>query len=400
MSEGGIQKLVMFFSDQGKKKKRLIDNKKKNIEYADKEVWNITGGLFPLIPTSNNKSKDEPVRQWSYSPIVQKSQQISSILHWVPVTDKDKLFSCEKFNIKIDLVDFNEEQYNEYLKELDPSWDYEETKYLWDLCQRFDLRFIIIADRYDEKKCRSIEDIKQRFYSVTRRLLEIRNQQNHALYNYKYDPEYERVRKFELEKFLMRTKETTEQEKILLENLKKTEVQIKREEREHQTLQKMLKEQMNDDNDIDNEEDCVRIVQTIHEQGKKEISNPTESICYLRGKWLNEPLPISEKMNKKLNLVLNELCIPSDFIATEENEQIFEDLREQIFNMFNLQKSLKKKEMIKKQLEDKKRKLMEDLNIQEKAPSSPTSSQQKRPNPYVQETQNLEKVNKKVKAQN
>lgn len=135
----------------------------------------------------------------------------------MPLQEKDKVFDCEKYNVPIELIMFTKEEFEDHLKDLDISWSFEETKYLWELCQRYDLRFIIIADRYDEKYCRGIEDLKQRFYSVTKRLLQIKGEQTHPLYNYKYDPEYERVRKFELEKFLMRSKDTSENEKMLIE---------------------------------------------------------------------------------------------------------------------------------------------------------------------------------------
>lgn len=65
-----LQKLVQFFSEPNKKKKRQNENKKKNMEFVDKEVWNITGGFFPMIPTTSNKPGDEPARQWVYSGIV------------------------------------------------------------------------------------------------------------------------------------------------------------------------------------------------------------------------------------------------------------------------------------------------------------------------------------------
>lgn len=39
-------------------------------------------------------------------------------------------------------------------------WTYEETVYLWELCNAFDLRFIVIYDRYDTKYQRTIEDLK------------------------------------------------------------------------------------------------------------------------------------------------------------------------------------------------------------------------------------------------
>lgn len=48
------------------------------------------------------------------------------------------------------------------------SWTKEETDHLIDLAQRFDLRFIIMADRYDTEKFskRSVEDLKDRYYKI------------------------------------------------------------------------------------------------------------------------------------------------------------------------------------------------------------------------------------------
>ena len=70
-------------------------------------------------------------------------------------------------------------------------WTREETDYLFELCKTYDLRFLIIADRYDyDGKSRSIEvmhhchfracscqiqDLKERYYSVTRKILLARN---------------------------------------------------------------------------------------------------------------------------------------------------------------------------------------------------------------------------------
>ena len=58
------------------------------------------------------------------------------------------------------------------------------------------------------------------------------------------------------------------------------------------------------------------------------------------------PLPISARMNKKLNLFLSELNIPPKPIATAENEQLYDKLRENVLKMFSLQKHLKKKEIV------------------------------------------------------
>jgi len=47
--------------------------------------------------------------------------------------------------------------------------------------KKFDLRFIIIHDRYDTCYNRSIEDLKNRYYTVSRRILEV------SLYKFIYN---------------------------------------------------------------------------------------------------------------------------------------------------------------------------------------------------------------------
>lgn len=51
----------------------------------------------------------------------------------------------------------------------------------------------------------------------------MRNETNNPLYHYVYDPDYEKLRKYHLEKFIMRPKEKNEEEKNLLEELKRIE---------------------------------------------------------------------------------------------------------------------------------------------------------------------------------
>lgn len=42
-------------------------------------------------------------------------------------------------------------------------WTKEETNELFDLCGRFDLRFVVIADRFPSS--RTVEELKDRYYS-------------------------------------------------------------------------------------------------------------------------------------------------------------------------------------------------------------------------------------------
>jgi DNA methyltransferase 1-associated protein 1 len=49
------------------------------------------------------------------------------------------------------------------------TWSREETDQLFELCERFDLRFIVIADRFPTD--RSVEDLKSRYYSGTSKFI-------------------------------------------------------------------------------------------------------------------------------------------------------------------------------------------------------------------------------------
>lgn len=51
---------------------------------------------------------------------------------------------------------------------------------------------------------------------------------SHKLYNYQYDAEFDRFRNAELEKYLKRTKQVNEDEKQLMEDLRKIDAQIKK----------------------------------------------------------------------------------------------------------------------------------------------------------------------------
>ena len=66
----------------------------------------------------------------------------------------------------MDVPTYTDNEYNQHLKA--EGWSREETDHLMDLARRFDLRFIIMADRYDVQKFpkRSVEDIKDRYYKI------------------------------------------------------------------------------------------------------------------------------------------------------------------------------------------------------------------------------------------
>lgn len=80
------------------------------------------------------------------------------------------------FKQKIEILKYTDTEYEKYL--VSGTWTREETDRLFDMCERFDLRFIIIQGRwtsgeYENYVKRSTEDLKDRYYSVCNKLTKV-----------------------------------------------------------------------------------------------------------------------------------------------------------------------------------------------------------------------------------
>lgn len=180
-------------------------------------------------------------------------------------------------------------------------WTKEETDHLMDLAQRFDLRFIIMADRYDVEKFtkRSIEDLKDRYYKICAILGKVKRilfsfsklhlnaymfQQRGEKKVYIYDADHEKRRKEQLKRLHDRTTEQVsllikqfllffkichlqlEEEQFLLGELKKIEARKKERERKTQDLQKLISQ-------ADSQSETPR--KQDKKFPKKKLTNPT-----------------------------------------------------------------------------------------------------------------------------
>ncbi|KAI9850184.1 MAG: swr complex subunit, partial [Vezdaea acicularis] len=105
-----------------------------------------------------------------------------------PAVDLNYHFA--KFNVKVSVPEYTDAEYSGHLQS--PDWTREETDYLFDLIRDFDLRWVLIADRYDYQpagpsnnssdastamsvtpKPRTMEDLKSRYYSICSTLLSL-----------------------------------------------------------------------------------------------------------------------------------------------------------------------------------------------------------------------------------
>ena len=131
---------------------------------------------------------------------------------------------------------YNDEEY-ESLLQFDSEWSKEETDYLFDLLARFDLRFVVVQDRwvYEEgegeerkRKDRTIEEMKTRYYAVARRLLEARADNpeeaaSHPIIKEPFTAQHEIDRKKALEEQMERTNALEREEQAILDEVKAIE---------------------------------------------------------------------------------------------------------------------------------------------------------------------------------
>ena len=154
-------------------------------------------------------------------------------------------YGYAKFNVKVTVPEYTDEQYESNLKSED--WSREETDYLINLAQDFDLRWIVIGDRYDFRssetpkenadsmavtvstKQRSIEDMKARYYDVAAKTMALKQPlQSMSTTEFelhekmtKFDAKLETTRKQLAQTLFLRSPEEVKEEELLLAELKR-----------------------------------------------------------------------------------------------------------------------------------------------------------------------------------
>lgn len=182
-------------------------------------------------------------------------------------------YKFARLNKKIICFVYTDTEYEEHLNFLSSEWTKEQTDELFALCRQFDLRWPVIADRLSFDK--SIEQIKDRYYSIARALIDVRantdelkkKAKTHPIVTNAYDYgsvcdgcivwsivflyspyvskhflntciDHEVKRKQQLERMFARPREEEEKELYIREQLKKIEAIKKRRQEEAKKEQK------------------------------------------------------------------------------------------------------------------------------------------------------------------
>jgi len=394
--------------------------REKKPEGFSRELYSLIGGMPSVVPVDHG-FKEKPnlglVRavEWKWAPFTNPARSDGMVLHhWVKDIDVDQEYTFAKFNKKSEIVRFTDGEYESFFQ--DPNWTREETEELFNLCERFDLRFPVILDRFESQTEKTMEDIKDRYYKIMKKLIEIRNNPNDSgdhnytaeLAKFDYDKEREIQRKAQLELLHNRTVEQVKEEEILLIEARKIE----------QNSKKLLKDRQHVIKLLNNIDAAFPTKKTSQKRGHESLANPMKAATaevieplkkkkrlskgpseenqlpsppisastsgllhamspdidaqkkkekipagpYVRSSRLTAPLQVGTKMAKRIDQFFEELGIPArPSMPSAGLCQTFDDIRYDIVNLLELKKLVDKKEHDIKVLENRKIALEEAL---------------------------------------
>ncbi|ESQ39366.1 hypothetical protein EUTSA_v10001452mg [Eutrema salsugineum] len=231
----GLPKTPLSLTQEKKSRPQKESHRKP--DGISREVYALTGGVAPLMPSidvTHLKRRPPPDEKvvWQWLPFTNSARKDDlQLYHWVRVVNDVPPtgdYSFAKYNKSVDILKYTDEEYENHLT--DPVWTKEETDQLFELCERFDLRFTVIADRFP--LLRTVEELKDRYYSVTRALLRARAQSpadvaNHPLMKDPYDITRDRERKRALSMVLSQSRHQEKKDaEILAEAKRITEMRL------------------------------------------------------------------------------------------------------------------------------------------------------------------------------
>ncbi|KAF7993525.1 hypothetical protein HCN44_010120 [Aphidius gifuensis] len=354
-----------------KKVKRKYDNNRmpKRPEGMHREVFALlckdNNDVPPMFPTDTGKGYKQTkaklgmrkVRSWKWTPFTNPARSDGAVFHhWRRPTDDGNEYPFAKFNKSVPVPVYTNAEYNENL--VNNSWTQAETDHLFDLCRRFDLRFIVIQDRWDSTKfqSRTVEDLKERYYQVCAALTKAKSHNEKV---YLFDAEHEKRRKEQLKKLFERTPELVEEEQTLLTELRKIEQRKKERDRKTQDLQKLItaadnqadlrKNEKRPTNKKSNTTSRSRPskADTSHTQKLQVVESAgikfpdfKNSGVSLRSQRIKLPSSLGQKKMKGIEQMLTELQIDLSPPPTEKICQQFNDLRSDIVLHYELKGAL------------------------------------------------------------
>lgn len=140
-------------------------------------LYNDNKDAPPLMQTDTSSGYQQvkarlgmkSVRKWEWTPFKNPARTDGAIFHhWRRANEEQKEYPFAKFNKKLNIISYTANEYNTHLRTNQSKWSKAQTDHLFDLARRFDLRFVVMADRWDKVTYteKTVEDLKERYYEV------------------------------------------------------------------------------------------------------------------------------------------------------------------------------------------------------------------------------------------
>lgn len=291
-------------------KKQKVSTTRPNLKGLAREVQNLGGdnpiAIVPEVSTYKKRrlANRKPAAKWEHRPFKNSAREDSSLIlrHWKRKSDtasvqangdapaaaegenaegaaggneeareekkepeiEDSDFA--KFNVKVDIPKYTEEQYNSHLQSTE--WTKEETDYLLEVVKDYDLRWPLIWDRYEYSpkqpedvdmngastavvsatKPRTMEDLKARYYKVAGTMMEVQTPRQYMTQAewdlhtvmMTFNSESERQRKTHALNTMNRSKDEAKEEESLLIEVKRIMARAERFNEERRELYQRL----------------------------------------------------------------------------------------------------------------------------------------------------------------
>ncbi|XP_013790926.1 DNA methyltransferase 1-associated protein 1-like [Limulus polyphemus] len=329
-----------IFGSEKKKKKKILEPTFKKPEGMHRELYAL---LYydnkdppPLLPSDTGQGYKQvkaklglkKVRPWRWLSFSNSARKDGALFcHWRRVADEGKDYPFAKFNKTVQVPSYSDAEYQQHL--MIDSWARQETDHLFDLCRRFDLRFIVVHDRWDKIRYpnRSVEDLKERYYNICNILSKVRAQPGQEPKLRGFDADHERRRKEQLKKLFDRTPEQVEEEQTLINELRKIEMRKREREKKTQDLQKLITAADNNAEARKTERRGPR-KKLLPQKSSKADGEPLEtgikfpdfkaSGATLRSQRMKLPSSVGQKKAKAIEQLLQELGIDLNPMPTED----------------------------------------------------------------------------------
>ncbi|XP_036410140.1 DNA methyltransferase 1-associated protein 1-like isoform X1 [Megalops cyprinoides] len=359
---GPISKKDIINADKKKPKKTTGVPTHKRPEGMHREVYALLYAdkkdAPPLQPsdltqgyhTAKAKLGCKKVRPWKWMPFTNPARRDGTVFyHWRRVGEEGKDYPFSKFNKEVQVPVYSEQEYQMYLH--DDGWTKSETDHLFDLVKRFDLRFIVVQDRYDHQQFRkrSVEDLKERYYSVCARLTKAHAGPGGEPKVYVFDANHERRRKEQLERLFNRTPEQVAEEEYLIQELRKMEAQKKEREKKAQDLQKLITaaDTSTEPQRVERKATKKKFPQKRGPETQQAVPETTgikfpdfkSAGVTLRSQRMKLPSSVGQKKVKAMEQILTEQGVDLNPIPTEEIAQMFNELRSDLVLLYQLKQA-------------------------------------------------------------